>query len=309
MSEATANQRPHGHVTPNADGYLARCGGPNICKVCMQELAALKQSISDEREAFQRDVELAGIGFMVDGMRVSPDRVTVQYANSARLGNAVVMPERCEYCENLSRATDYYRSMLRAVLKDIRDEIPRGGLPPSWDDIADSISITLNQTSFDSLNPSRGVPEGMVAVTQHDANNYCLILTALGMEEEGDPVAEVKRLLSAPSHGEQVREVAQVSAVGQVAYVGDGELGIEWLLEGGICELIPGQLLLISDNPITDDEGYGEVYAATPTPAPVEPAHSDLIVPCELLLRTLYNDNPSDADYLAMCALLNGGRS
>jgi hypothetical protein len=71
--------------------------------------------------------------------------------------------------------------------------------------------------------------------------------------------------LSAPSHGEQVREVVQVSAVGQVAYVGDGELGIEWLLEGGICELIPGQLLLVSDSPITDDEGYGEVYAAAPS--------------------------------------------
>lgn len=27
----------HGHVTPNADGSLARCGGPAICKVCALE--------------------------------------------------------------------------------------------------------------------------------------------------------------------------------------------------------------------------------------------------------------------------------
>lgn len=34
----------------------------------------------------------------------------------------------------------------------------------------------------------------MVEVTQEDANNYCRVLTALGMEEEGDPVATIERL-------------------------------------------------------------------------------------------------------------------
>lgn len=34
----------------------------------------------------------------------------------------------------------------------------------------------------------------MVEVTQEDANNYCRVLTALGMEEEGDPVAAIERL-------------------------------------------------------------------------------------------------------------------
>ena len=33
-----------------------------------------------------------------------------------------------------------------------------------------------------------------VLVMREDANNYCRILHILGMEEEGDPVAEVKRL-------------------------------------------------------------------------------------------------------------------
>ncbi|VFR81074.1 hypothetical protein RAN3_2514 [plant metagenome] len=40
---------------------------------------------------------------------------------------------------------------------------------------------------------------GMVSVTQHDASNYCLILRELGMEEEGDPVAEVQRLMAQPA--------------------------------------------------------------------------------------------------------------
>ena len=35
-----------------------------------------------------------------------------------------------------------------------------------------------------------------VSVCKTDANNYCRILTALGMEEEGDPVAEVERLIT-----------------------------------------------------------------------------------------------------------------
>lgn len=30
----------HGHVTPNPDGSLARCGGPGICPECSRELAA-----------------------------------------------------------------------------------------------------------------------------------------------------------------------------------------------------------------------------------------------------------------------------
>lgn len=31
----------HGHVTPNADGLKARCGGPALCSTCAKEEAAL----------------------------------------------------------------------------------------------------------------------------------------------------------------------------------------------------------------------------------------------------------------------------
>ena len=36
----------------------------------------------------------------------------------------------------------------------------------------------------------------MVKVTQEDANNYCRVLAALDMEEEGDPVAEIETLMA-----------------------------------------------------------------------------------------------------------------
>ena len=34
----------HGHVVPNADGTVARCGGPRICKTCAAELVELQAS-------------------------------------------------------------------------------------------------------------------------------------------------------------------------------------------------------------------------------------------------------------------------
>ena len=52
---------------------------------------------------------------------------------------------------------------------------------------------TVRETS---PQPCPKCADGMVVVTKEDANNYCQILTLLGMEEEGSPVEEVKRLIS-----------------------------------------------------------------------------------------------------------------
>lgn len=54
----TEQLKGHGHVTPNADGFLARCGGPSICKVCKAELAALKaqEPVEYQLRALIRDV-------------------------------------------------------------------------------------------------------------------------------------------------------------------------------------------------------------------------------------------------------------
>lgn len=34
----------HGHVTPNPDGSVARCGGPAMCSVCALEKAQLEHT-------------------------------------------------------------------------------------------------------------------------------------------------------------------------------------------------------------------------------------------------------------------------
>ncbi|CUT98372.1 hypothetical protein [Pseudomonas aeruginosa] len=58
-------------------------------------------------------------------------------------------------------------------------------------------------------------------------------------------------------------ESIQVEAVAITRENDDGELYLDWLLEGGIAELeVPGTLLLVAHGQITDDEGSGAVYAA-----------------------------------------------
>lgn len=40
----------HGWVTPNADGSVARCGGPRLCRECALEAAAKCAEAADENE-------------------------------------------------------------------------------------------------------------------------------------------------------------------------------------------------------------------------------------------------------------------
>jgi hypothetical protein len=58
----------HGHVIPRADGARARCGGPNLCRVCALELARVranpslltdgnKRNLSDEGKSTNVEVE------------------------------------------------------------------------------------------------------------------------------------------------------------------------------------------------------------------------------------------------------------
>ena len=54
-----------------------------------------------------------------------------------------------------------------------------------------------------------------------------------------------------------------VEAVAEVRS-GDAGLELDWLIEGGVCALCPGQVLVVATRPITDDDGAGEVYADPP---------------------------------------------
>lgn len=70
--------------------------------------------------------------------------------------------------ERLSIEIDIYRATLRNVLKDIRDDLARGGLPLSWNGIAETISCVLRNdgAAFTSAVPSHSehVWEGFALV-------------------------------------------------------------------------------------------------------------------------------------------------
>ena len=78
----------------------------------------------------------------------------------------------------------------------------------------------------------------MIEVTKEDANKYCLVLRALGMEEEGDPVAEIERLKAqatkserrAIEYGDIVHKQVLAMRAAVVASEREGaEVGIQWI--------------------------------------------------------------------------------
>ncbi len=58
-----------------------------------------------------------------------------------------------------------------------------------------------------------------------------------------------------------------VEAVATVRRWSSGERYIDWLTEGGIADLEVGDVLMLSDRAITDEDGSGEVYTAPPAQA------------------------------------------
>ncbi|MBH1476562.1 hypothetical protein I5U59_03155 [Stenotrophomonas maltophilia] len=64
-----------------------------------------------------------------------------------------------------------------------------------------------------------------------------------------------------------VGDAITVEAVATVRRNGDGDRYIDWLTEGGIADLEVGDVLMVSDRAITDEDGSGEVYAAPPAQA------------------------------------------
>jgi hypothetical protein len=65
----------------------------------------------------------------------------------------------------------------------------------------------------------------------------------------------------------QPQEPIGVEAVAEVINTNEGPI-LRWLIEGGICDIPEGVVLLISHRPITGDDGSGEVYTA-PQAAPM----------------------------------------
>lgn len=74
-----------------------------------------------------------------------------------------------------------------------------------------------------------------------------------------------RAVLDAEGDGRAVGEMVVIEAAGRIERNMTGDLGINWVLEGGIHALGEGTWLLCTNRKVTDDEGYGELYT---NPAP-----------------------------------------
>lgn len=85
------------------------------------------------------------------------------------------------------------------------------------------------------------VPDGMMLVKAQDANNYCRILTLLGMEEEGDPVGAVSALLQSADHSEKSLKMVTPEPLSRVKRPGDVVIGYEWTADGSSAKELYGK--------------------------------------------------------------------
>ncbi len=94
-------------------------------------------------------------------------------------------------------------------------------------------------------------------------------------------------------------EPITVEAVASIRRNGDGDRYIDWLTEGGIADLEVGDVLMVSDRAITDEDGSGEVYTAPPAQSAGEPMEMRI---CELRHISLKPNRPYIFTIDANCA-------
>ncbi len=108
-------------------------------------------------------------------------------------------------------------------------------------------------------------PFDLIQVTREDGNNYCRILRVLGMEEEGDPVAEVRRLVAreqAPAVLDLIAErLRQVSEEGYEHAHDDEHVGGEIAAYAAFFALPPAA----REWPATET-GYGSTFGKAIVP-------------------------------------------
>lgn len=90
----------HGHVKPNPNGVVARCGGPTLCDVCAKELAAERKKEDYDRLERFREVVLQACRELGD----SPLSCNLAFLSGYMLGHKL-RPDDSEY-EWLERAID-----------------------------------------------------------------------------------------------------------------------------------------------------------------------------------------------------------
>lgn len=111
------------------------------------------------------------------------------------------------------------------------------------------------------------LPTGQASWHFHDSQAYLFAgLPAYAGKWDGHDTPEKYRRLAALQPVQQPGAEPEPIMVEAVAEVRSGAEGLylDWLIEGGICALVEGCVLVMPTQPITDDDGSGEVYLSAP---------------------------------------------
>lgn len=196
IATATVPGQPVAHKPQTCNGK--RCGwckeGAEPCHYAAPVSEAKPQGVTDEQAAFEAAVAAVN----ERGWSTSTD-LARQIWDAARLNAApaqqVSLPDERLAAVEAQRdqflaVAGYYRATLRNVLKDIRDDLVRGGMAPSWDGVAETISVVL---SYDTGAPS---PAGVDADHVEDVRAMVVPSTvaAYAMGAKGGSVVDAERL-------------------------------------------------------------------------------------------------------------------
>lgn len=201
--------------------------------------AALRGKAEAERAAFDQRVQSGEWGPMPDNPDVLELPPLPEEVDSVRcmIRGEEGFAEPCDYYFTSKQMRDYARTALAA------------SQPVEFDDkelqfYREHIGNDLDNMLIDA---------GVFEVTHEGGYKACW----------ANSMDALERLIDRQPVGEPVT----VEAVATVRRNGDGDRYIDWLTEGGIADLEVGNVLMVSDRAITDEDGSGEIYAAPPAQA------------------------------------------
>lgn len=94
----------HGHVFPNDDGSVARCGGRGLCPICAHEHTHGRRTVTRDRYSARPDL-FVGLPFPVDVVKVVAPYTTRLVMT---LGVAASEPHGVAYHEALGRLSSLF---------------------------------------------------------------------------------------------------------------------------------------------------------------------------------------------------------
>lgn len=195
----------------------------------------------------------------------------VQLPSTAGQDAAVEAMAACLHCAESSASLEDAREQAKLLLSEALPHLSAQPSPGGQDSLTALVAKWRAAAAEHELLSLEADSIGLtVAAMRNDARHQVLEAAADELEAAlvaRQPVgATVKDSLTVGG-GQAVGEPVTVEAVAAVRRWSNGDRYIDWLTEGGISDLEAGDVLMVADRAITDEDGSGEVYTAPPAQA------------------------------------------